>query len=83
MQHKHPGPTQGHREKAVFRNLAIPVSAFDHIKDTQRTLQQTFGQPVSLNETVAHIVHQHRQQTRDIARTQRRNDCPAVFLPSS
>jgi hypothetical protein len=62
MQNHAPGPDTGQREKAVFRNLAIPVSAFDHIKDTQRALQASTGQAVTLNQAVAHIVHQHRQQ---------------------
>jgi hypothetical protein len=55
-----PGPGLGQREKAVFRNLAIPVSAFDHIKYTQRALQASTGQAITLNQAVAHIVRQHR-----------------------
>lgn len=67
MQHNPTAPTQGQREKAVFRNLAIPVSAFDHIKDTQRAIQASTGLAIGLNDTVAHIVRQHKQLTQTAA----------------
>lgn len=75
MQHDH---TQAQREKAVFRNLAIPVSAFDHIKDTQRAIQARTGQHVSLNDTVAHIVRQHKQHTQNAAQEDK-NHVPAIL----
>lgn len=82
MQHDTPAPPQGQREKAVFRNLAIPVSAFDHIKDTQRAIQASTGLAIGLNDTVAHIVRQHKQQ-QTAAHADRRNVPAAVFLPRS
>lgn len=82
MQHDTTAPAQGQREKAIFRNLAIPVSAFDHIKDTQRAIQASTGLAIGLNATVAHIVRQHKQQ-QAADRTDRRNAPAAVFLPRS
>lgn len=82
MQHNTATHSQGQREKAVFRNLAIPVSAFDHIKDTQRAIQASTGLAIGLNDTVAHIVRQHKQ-LEATARANRRNAPAAVFLPRS
>lgn len=65
MQHQHPGPEQGQREKAVFRTVPIPVSAFDHIKDTQRAIQARTGRAVTFNEVFATIVHEHKQHTQN------------------
>jgi hypothetical protein len=48
-------------EKAVFRQLAIPVSAFDHIKATQRAHAARCGQHLTLNQAVALIVREHQQ----------------------
>lgn len=80
MQHNTTAPTQGQREKAVFRNVFIPVSAFDHIKDTQRAIQASTGQAMTFNDTVAHIIRQHKQ-LEATARADRRNAPAAVFLP--
>lgn len=63
MHHQHPGPEQGPREKAVFRTVPIPVSAFDHIKDTQRAIQARTGRAVTFNEVFAIIVREHKQHT--------------------
>jgi hypothetical protein len=80
MQNHQPGPDQGQREKAVFRTVPIPVSAFDHIKDTQRAIQARTGRAVTFNEVFATIVRQHKQHQAE-ARTDRRNAPAAVFLP--
>ncbi|WP_158443094.1 hypothetical protein [Rubrivivax gelatinosus] len=53
-------PRRG-REPAVFRNLALPVSVFDHIKDEQRRAEAETGERPSINQTVARIVREHRQ----------------------
>lgn len=85
MQHNTTAPTQGQREKAVFRSLAIPVSAFDHIKDTQRAIQASTGLAIGLNDTVAHIVRQHKQLTQTAATEEqthanvRNNRTPAIL----
>ncbi|WP_058086535.1 hypothetical protein [Aquabacterium parvum] len=65
MQYQHPGPEQGQREKAVFRTVPIPVSAFDHIKDTQRAIQARTGRAVTFNEVFATIVYEHKQHTQN------------------
>lgn len=80
MQHQHPGPEQGQREKAVFRTVPIPVSAFDPIKGTQRAIQARTGRAVTFNEVFATIVHEHKQH-QDAAKIDCRNAPAAVFLP--
>lgn len=65
MQNHQPGPDQGQREKAVFRTVPIPVSAFDHIKDTQRAIQARTGRAVTFNEVFATIVREHKQHTQN------------------
>ena len=49
------------REARVYRNLALPVEVFDHIKDTQRAMQQHTRKPLSITDTVSHIVLAHKQ----------------------
>lgn len=49
------------REARVYRNLALPVAVFDHIKDTQRAMQQRTRKPLSITDTVSHIVLAHKQ----------------------
>jgi len=80
MQHQHPGPEQGQREKAVFRTVPIPVSAFDHIKDTQRAIQARTGRAVTFNEVFALIVHEHKHHTQNAAQGARKNG-PALLRP--
>jgi hypothetical protein len=50
------------REKAVFRQLALPVSVFDCIKDHQRAHEARHGSRLTISETVSAIVREHRQQ---------------------
>lgn len=73
MQHQQP-----EREKAVFRTVPIPVSAFDHIKDTQRAIQARTGQAPTFNEVFALIVHQHKQLTQN-AEQEERSHVPALM----
>lgn len=77
MQNNHPCPE---REKAVFRTVPIPASAFDHIKDTQRAIQARTGRAVTFNEVFATIVHEHKQH-QGAPRTDRPNATAAVFQP--
>lgn len=44
------------RESVVYRQLAIPVSTFDRIKDYQRQHEATKGHRLSLVQTIAAIV---------------------------
>ena len=59
-------------EKAVFRQLALPVSVFDHIKATQRALEARHGRHLTLNETVSQIIREH--QATNVAREGRTHD---------
>lgn len=75
MQHQHP-----EREKAVFRTVPIPVSAFDHIKDTQRAIQARTGRAVTFNEVFALIVHEHKQHTQNADHAQAQHNRTAAIL---
>lgn len=57
MQDEH----QRSAEKTVFRNIAIPVSAFDHLKDFQRRYEQRHGAKLNNNQALAIILKQHQQ----------------------
>jgi hypothetical protein len=56
--HIHP---QAPPEQVVYRQLAIPVSAFDHLKDTQRAHEASTGQRLSLAQTVALVTREHKR----------------------
>jgi len=75
MQHQQP-----EREKAVFRTVPIPVSAFDHIKDTQRAIQARTGWAVTFNEVFALIVHEHKQHTQNADNAAPAHDNTAALL---
>lgn len=61
--------------RVVYRQLAIPVPAFDHIKDTQRAREAATGRRWSINETVAAIVAEHQtQQQKTVEREARDHD---------
>jgi len=48
------------RAPAVFRHMAIPVPAFDHLKEFQRAHTARTGQRLTLNETLALMVAEHK-----------------------
>jgi cell fate (sporulation/competence/biofilm development) regulator YmcA (YheA/YmcA/DUF963 family) len=79
-----PAPSTGHQsEKAVFRNLALPVSVFDHIKDVQRAQEALQGHRMTICQTVSHIVREHQRQavtTTSAQREGRTTNEPAIFL---
>lgn len=52
-------------EKAVFRNIAFPVSAFDYLKDFQRAYERQHGVRLNNNEALSVILNQHRQFTEE------------------
>jgi hypothetical protein len=56
--HVHPQPPP---EQVVYRQLAIPVSAFDHLKATQRGYEAITGQRLSLAQTVALVAREHKR----------------------
>ena len=48
-------------EKTVFRNIALPVSAFDHLKHFQREYERSHGARLSNNQALTIILKQHQQ----------------------
>jgi hypothetical protein len=58
---REPGKDQ-HTEPAVFRQLAIPLSAFDYLKATQRRIAADEGRKPTNSETLARILREHRAQ---------------------
>jgi hypothetical protein len=75
-------PTPSPSETAVFRNLAIPVSVFDHIKDVQRAQEALQGHRMTICQTVSHIVREHQRQavtTTSAKREGRTTNEPAIF----
>lgn len=49
-------------EKAVFRNFAIPVSAFDYLKQFQRDYEQRYRVRLTNNQVLAIILREHQEQ---------------------
>jgi hypothetical protein len=46
--------------QVVYRQLAIPVSTFDRIKDYQRTQETRNGMRLTIVQTIAAIVREHQ-----------------------
>jgi len=46
--------------KLVYRQLALPVSTFDRIKDYQRTHEARTGQRLTIVQTIAAIVREQQ-----------------------
>lgn len=51
------------REAVVFRQVAFPVSAFDHLKECQRAYEQQHGTRLNNNQVLALILAEHKQAT--------------------
>jgi hypothetical protein len=47
-------------QPVVYRQLAIPVSTFDRLKDFQRTHMARHGEQLTLVQTIAAIVREHQ-----------------------
>lgn len=62
MKSSHP-PDPTPSEKVVYRHLAIPVSTFDHLKDTQRAHEARTGERLSIAQTVALVATEHKRLT--------------------
>lgn len=45
----------------VFRNFALPVECFDHLKDVQRHYRARHGIELTNNDTLALIFMEHRE----------------------
>lgn len=48
-------------EPVVFRQLAIPLSVFDRIKQFQRRRDAATGTRMTLNQTLSTIVQEHKE----------------------
>lgn len=53
-------------QAVVFRNFALPVPAFDHLKDFQRKYEEQHGVKINNNQTLAIILGQHRQMLEEL-----------------
>lgn len=70
------------RETAVYRQLALPVSVFDHIKGVQRDHLARHGVALTINETVSRIVREHQQhdEEREVrSHDQQNRQVPAIL----
>jgi len=65
----------------VYRQLALPVPVFDHIKDYQRAHMARTGEHLSINQTVAAIVLGH-QQNEASAERYKQSKQPALLSAS-
>lgn len=50
-------------EKAVFRQIAFPLSAFDYLKEFQRRQAAMTGTSLTNNEALAMILREHQKMT--------------------
>ncbi len=71
-----------HPEKAVFRNLALPVSVFDYIKDTQRSREVTHGDRLSISQVVSQIIREHQTHPTPErhSRSEVQNNVPVISI---
>lgn len=74
--------TGPHPEKAVFRNLALPVSVFDRIKDVQRAVEATQGDRLSITQVVSRIVREHQSNAASerYSRSEVQTNVPALLI---
>lgn len=49
-------------QKCVFRNIALPVATFDHLKRFQRQYEQQHQIKLTNNQALAIILSQHKAQ---------------------
>ena len=48
-------------EKCVYRQFALPVSAFDHLKEFQRGYEQLHNVTITNAQTLTIILEQHKK----------------------
>lgn len=63
------------QEQVIYRHVALPVSAFDHLKQYQRATEVS-GKRLTNSEALAAILKEHRQLTE--ARAGRGHDATSV-----
>ena len=52
---------QNKPETLIFRQVAFPLSAFDYLKDYQRTYERRHGIRLNNNQVLAIILAEHQQ----------------------
>jgi hypothetical protein len=67
------------REPVVFRQLAIPVSTFDRIKDYQRQCEASTGLRLTITQTISAIVREQQATEEREAQHARTNKQPAIL----
>lgn len=48
------------QQKCVFRNFALPVATFDHLKQFQRSYEKEHSVKLTNNQMLAIILRQHK-----------------------
>jgi hypothetical protein len=66
-------------QPVVYRQLAIPVSTFDRIKDYQRHHEATKGQRLSLVQTIAAIVRDQQLNEEGVSHDRTSKQQPAIL----
>lgn len=56
---------QDKAEPLIFRQVAFPLSAFDYLKEYQRSHEKTYGVRLNNNQTLALILAEHKQMNED------------------
>ena len=57
---RHP---EGAPERTIFREFALPLSAFNYLKNWQRDYQARHGVSITNNQALAIILREHQQQS--------------------
>lgn len=57
------GPPTGAPERTIFREFALPLSAFNYLKNWQRDYQARHGVSVNNNQALAIILREHQQHS--------------------
>lgn len=79
MQHEAHAPMNQNHHPVVYRQLAIPVSTFDRIKDYQRTHAERTGQRLTIIQTITAIVREHQQIEEHAEQQRHDNKQPAIL----
>lgn len=53
-------------QKVVLRSFALPVPAFDHLKDFQRAYERHHGIRLTNSQVLTIILDQHKAQSREV-----------------
>jgi hypothetical protein len=56
-------PPEGAPERTIFREFALPLSAFNYLKNWQRDFQARHGVSINNNQALAIILREHQQQS--------------------